>query len=1424
VRTPQPTGYPVHLNGHFEVHSSRQRITTGDDEGRQIRWNDLLLKHAVATAYVELLDSLRSSIRETATQSWYSLWPKTTAEPLVRNVYAGLAKRTTIWTRKGELFAWSKISDVLLPPSDRREELQKPLLCIGASLPEPPLSATILDGFKQADVVLHELNPGALRKLLRGNSRPPPSDLVRPLLAFCLADDKQDLSGLPLALLANDEVQTFGQKKIYLATEEQIAIFPDLRSFFLDPALKREFKVKEDQNTKLVTLTPEKAVTVLQKYSRSTDREWVRRVLRYLANNKQLNFRNNELLESAKKTPLIPDRFWNLHTANSLTTPLLWRTDIDQSLLTALNTLSVPLIPDDEEIRETLVTLRQHHPNLIYELTAADLIDTLSEIEPTWRQPEADIILDFLADDGTLLRDENRINLLQHLPLLPTTNGDLVAAVTPGVFLPGGFESPFHSTTIRLLKFGGGEQRQTLYRRLGLQTMTLSSYVRTVLLKSSDITSVPVLRWLADHYSQLDDEARRALRAAPLARAKDENHYPAQEVYASEVVSELLPAGVRWLDNSALGSDPGGLLRFFRDLELRDRPSAEDLLARIKEILSSTDAEKREESENILGRICEYISSQWGYLSKNSLAEKLSNLEWLPALRQPRQQAIIGFVPRQTRLFRPRDLYFADRIHLIGSQAPLCSLNLDTKFRKDLGFCTDLQLEMVLNHFAHLLDLYDEQPEDRSRTQQIARSLREIYQFIGQRCGGKKEESERVQQRFGQRRCIWIEETGRLWAPMHVFSVSVGYLHPWRAWLSEANQGLDVLGRRREPDIEDLCAVLDEIASTKESSLSSLDRETTLRILRHVYEMPGEIRPDVKVLTEQRHLAPAPSVYVDDAPWRRLLVEKAGLLLLDADVSRAFPDIDKRTGVRRLSSCLVEVLSCELVGTQDEDAIRRAYLLEDRLHTPAFIQGVRRLIQFQGVVKSELGWIGKLHVMALDKVIVDCHLTNPEVALGPAEDDMFFDAQKNVLYVAAHQVRRMPLFVARALSRQLGAVEQEPLKAMLECDLDDIAEELDVRRILPIPASEDEIPVWFQTRKDELAPTEGEDASQAPKSTDALDQGTERTPDEDAGDVQDESAEDEDAEPRSPSVAQSRSPTGSLGMTSPFPSSGGIPGARRFLPPVGTEAGAVRETVSSSPPDHQSADETGPQILRPTPPSESGVGISSAGPPLAPGDGTSHVPRGEPRGRLRSYAIPVEPFGTPNTGEQRETTTELNRAAVQKVLRDAHDCGWSAEEAGPTDRGFDVKLEVPGESDPRFVVAKGLRSAWDGTGVALTKDEFREAHERGEMYWLTIVEYVLDPAKAQATPIQALWNKLDEVRFDDGWREVSASRPLVQPMEGATLYEGDVRIGEIRKVTPMLPMLRLHVETSEGSTRSIFYNPSQHRVVLAEKTDGTTNP
>lgn len=101
---------------------------------------------------------------------------------------------------------------------------------------------------------------------------------------------------------------------------------------------------------------------------------------------------------------------------------------------------------------------------------------------------------------------------------------------------------------------------------------------------------------------------------------------------------------------------------------------------------------------------------------------------------------------------------------------------------------------------------------------------------------------------------------------------------------------------------------------------------------------------------------------------------------------------------------------------------------------------------------------------------------------------------------------------------------------------------------------------------------------------------------------------------------------------------------------------------------------------------------------------------------------------------------------------------------------------------------------------------------------------VLDPAKARATPIQALWNKLDEVRFDDGWREVSASRPLVQPMEGATLYEGDVRIGEIRKVTPMLPMLRLHVETSEGSTRSIFYNPSQHRVVLAEKTDGTTNP
>ena len=59
---PIDTGLPVHLNGFFDLDSSRHSLTTeaGLTGGAKVRarWNQLLVEHVVAPAYAHLIDEL----------------------------------------------------------------------------------------------------------------------------------------------------------------------------------------------------------------------------------------------------------------------------------------------------------------------------------------------------------------------------------------------------------------------------------------------------------------------------------------------------------------------------------------------------------------------------------------------------------------------------------------------------------------------------------------------------------------------------------------------------------------------------------------------------------------------------------------------------------------------------------------------------------------------------------------------------------------------------------------------------------------------------------------------------------------------------------------------------------------------------------------------------------------------------------------------------------------------------------------------------------------------------------------------------------------------------------------------------------------------------------------------------------------------
>ena len=269
------------------------------------------------------------------------------------------------------------------------------------------------------------------------------------------------------------------------------------------------------------------------------------------------------------------------------------------------------------------------------------------------------------------------------------------------------------------------------------------------------------------------------------------------------------------------------------------------------------------------------------------------------------------------------------------------------------------------------------------------------------------------------------------------------------------------------------------------------------------------------------------------------------------------------------------------------------------------------------------------------------------------------------------------------------------------------------------------------------------------------------------------------------------------------------------LDPTANAEPSPAERATSPGPLHAPEVST-PPIVRPANVAFSEAGARAAGPPLVPGDGTSHVPGqglGQShRGWMRSYASYASE-GTLAHPLARASNADSNRAAIEYVIEDARSRGWRADSHPGLDVPFDVRIEVPGEDLPRVVVVRGLAGAWDRAGVPLSKTQLLLAREYGERFWLTVVEHAPDPGQRVPYSIQDLFGKLDEIRFDEGWKQAATPPPSQAPAIGDLLYEGESQLGEILNVTPDPPMHVLRIQPAEGEPRELFYNPSLHRLV-----------
>jgi hypothetical protein len=91
--------------------------------------------------------------------------------------------------------------------------------------------------------------------------------------------------------------------------------------------------------------------------------------------------------------------------------------------------------------------------------------------------------------------------------------------------------------------------------------------------------------------------------------------------------------------------------------------------------------------------------------------------------------------------------------------------------------------------------------------------------------------------------------------------------------------------------------------------------------------------------------------------------------------------------------------------------------------------------------------------------------------------------------------------------------------------------------------------------------------------------------------------------------------------------------------------------------------------------------------------------------------------------------------------------------------GFDlVEVDATGK-ESRWVEVKSMTGTLEDRSVGLSHTQFHFAREKGDAYWLYVVEHATDPAQASVLRIQNPAGLARTFTFDHGWRRIAATEP-----------------------------------------------------------------
>lgn len=1462
---PHPTPLAFHVNAFFSVDTSRSQLTHGDTVGNagvRANWNAVLLRQVIPAAVAELFVDLVGALPSSGVAAFYAIWPDTSSlqgplAELGESLYAELAIHPLLRVLRNQAEEWEIAAEVRPPPLTWSAELEGALIEDGLALPVPAVPPHLLRGLAAVGEEPVRWMPSEIRGWLAMAQDPACAvgsaprrclrdrELIIELLRFCSEGGGADLTGLPLALMADGTLRAFNRGyNVFLAHAALREIFGERPHWFLDPYVADQVALIPGRSG-IFQMDTAAAIRNLTTHLEPTggrrawdanggaapNEAWLVKLFQWLTSVPDVASQ----LGALKKLALIPDDRGTLWPPGTTATPLLPDDGVARDLRAALRAFGLPVVDGSPSLVSAVRQLAARCPGLVWGVTGRDVVDTLATVPAPGSTipPNAATrskLLTWLAEqDAELPLDKERLAKLAALRLWRTEDDQALAAATdPNLFLSTGYKPPPLFARATLLYAGPDSAWRPLLLRLKVQELDLPSFLSRFLLPGyaglDEPTRVRALCWLRDEgWPALAGDTATALklrdevRKAPLIRCSDGRYHRAHELYhpeAEDTLSLLGPVAVTPDVHGAYADDPGLWLVFFAKLGMWRQPRQGDLVARVDQLLRDAAASNADATDRALLEVLDHVEGRWDKFedaTRTYLANELRERPWIPTLQAlAKAEGAAAFLPPTSRRLRPREVYPQRLMHLAGSQIALFARGneLRKELRTALGMPAETSPAVVLAHFQRVRQLWSQPGNGGLTAAAVGTAASEVYRFIGlrHRTSTGADSVEALVAALQAVACVWDAESARFWLARHAFAERVPFFGDLRVHLpaqGAEGAGLDALGRRATPGAEDFAEFLFDLSA--DAAGQPLDAARTRMALHAWKELAASetigFPENIPILTTPGRLVPAGEALVDDAPWWRGRLASAALPWVHRAID---PRVARRAG-GVLASAAVEEVRVSWVDAAPPDVVEWCRDRQRHLRTEEMLGGLIRLLAHvheRAAEEFDLDDLREKLVVTLTPlgrlrtglVCGEFNLTEPF-----GEEDVTClleeDGAEACVFVTTADPERVVPALAKALNRRLGDLavsDLAPLEAIVKCRVNEIDMRLDARGIRKFGETEEEEFAWDEHGQPEEAADAGQRDAEWPQ-------------EDSPGGEGNSAAEDErlDRHGRAnPGTGQGagadrNGTTTPTGPAQPWTGEGG----GRQVPAIDTPP-REREPLSGRVPPGTPSVGDGIDGPRP-PPTVPHLGQPSAG--------------SKSRGQFYSYLEANE--ANEKTGGESEITDRTaarlatEHAALAYVDEEEGALGRSVTPMARQNEGYDREILVPGETEPRIVEVKGLGGAWDARGVRLTPAELRAAHHYGDRYWVYVVEHAKDPAQRRLYRIRGPANLVTAYCLDQGWSALDEPEAdALAPAPGLTLLDGDTVLGVIESLEPRGEAIRLTVKAESGESRRVTWNPTRHRL------------